>query len=95
MYPSGEKLSYANPIVAIASFGSEFFFIFADGTKSDFWSTYDISKFVEHRLDANTSVKTIKINYYNEKIGDNAGRMLGIELIDWNNKSVLKVGDWD
>ena len=93
MYPTSDKLLYDNPIVAIASYGVEFFFIFADGNKSDFWTTRDISTFKEHRLDANTSVRTIKINYRNEK-SSFPGRMDGIELIDWNNKSVLKAGDW-
>ena len=93
MYPSREKLSFDNPIVGVAYWNSEFVFLFANGDKSDFWSNSAISLFKEHRLDANTSVRTIKINYRNEK-SSFPGRMDGIELIDWNNKSVLKAGDW-
>ncbi len=40
--PAQDKLSYENPIVGVAYYGDEFLFIFADGTKSDYWSTTDI-----------------------------------------------------
>ena len=68
--------------------------MFADGTKTDFWSSEKISKFKVHRLDAETSLKTIKINYMNNESHDYTGCMIGLELLDWENKSILKAGDW-
>ena len=52
MYPAPEKQEFQNPIIGFAYAEDwQFIFLFADGSKSDYYSTTAISNFKEYRLD--------------------------------------------
>lgn len=85
-----EKWSYENPIVAFGNYEAEFYFVYLDGSKSEIKTKTEIEKFKEHRFDS-APIKTIRIIYCNGN-SPYAGCMIGIELLNYSGKRMLKIG---
>ena len=85
-------ISFDNPVVGVAYYFWEFIFLYADGSKSQKWTSTDSALFKEYRIEANTEVKTIRLHHHNSTTAL-PSLMRGIEFLDWEDKSVLKAGD--
>ena len=75
-----------------SSCSTESYFIFSDGSKSDLTTTTALNLFTENSIPGNTQIKRVSINHKNKNSGD-PGQLLGIEIFDEKNISILKVGD--
>ena len=96
--PAADKISYENPVTSFGFYGTsnntESFLISKDGTHSNQQTTTDINKFTVTNFDQEaTIIKKLKIHHRNVT-SSTPGLLLGIELIDFSDKTIIKVGDW-
>ena len=90
---------YANPLSGVAFYNTctdtESYLIFSDGSRSDHSTTTDLCEFSEtHFNQIVRPVGKIRVHFKNET-SQNPGLFLGVQLLDFENKSIVKAGDWN
>ena len=71
----------------------ESYFIFSDGSKSEIKTTTELNKFTETSFPVETKISRLLINH-KSKSSKYPGLLMGIEIFDDKNVSILKAGDF-